>query len=96
MSTEKSTDLIGNRTHDLPACIVPQPTALPPQTSSRAHLMPSGGSRRFPIWWLWFPSRVENTTCQLSNDDVTDDDAPSYIGIFQTTAVVAIAVQDYV
>jgi hypothetical protein len=29
-SIEKSSDLIGNRTRDLPACsIVPQPTALP-------------------------------------------------------------------
>jgi hypothetical protein len=30
MSIEKSNDLIGNRTRDLPACsIVPQPTTLP-------------------------------------------------------------------
>jgi hypothetical protein len=30
MSTEKSNDLIGNRTYDLPTCsIVPEPTTLP-------------------------------------------------------------------
>jgi hypothetical protein len=35
-SSEKSSDLIGNQTHDLPACsIVPQPATLPNAPTSK-------------------------------------------------------------
>jgi hypothetical protein len=47
-SIEKSDDLIGNRTHDFPACsIVPQPTTLP---------------RALPIQWV-LKQKIMSVNC---------------------------------
>jgi hypothetical protein len=60
-STEKSNDLIGNRTRDLPACsIVPQPTTLPRANSK---IVP----RIIHHSFLPNPSRfIYSTPCKLS------------------------------